>query len=430
VVLARPNQDARSAAPTNDVVILSPVEGRLSEVEARMQPIAPPRSVFVAASIRQPPATFTPRVPQASPASAPPLPSVDARIAAAKATAAQAIPSAPTQTSAAATLPANIRAQVQNAVRQIAQQTVRTVSDLLKGVRVPDTPFTRTAAAIAPQAPSRISSVLQRLDAALPKESVDPRVATLRILIAFTSRIDPANEETLPAQISSYVSNVVEGAEPKLQQMLSALAKTPAHLGQHGVVVARAHAAERAAAIDHDLKSVVLSLLRDPGTARTPALTQALNETLLTLTGTQFNALSNQAQSPGTLSLSLPVFYRDGGKPAQIRISRDGQSRSEKMDADNFHVAFVLDTANLGTVAIDLQTVGRAVKVEVKTEGRGAASRFSETLGSLRVRLESLRYRVTSAKAAAVARGERIVMASGVGPRPGTVEAHKLDLQA
>jgi hypothetical protein len=304
------------------------------------------------------------------------------------------------------------------------------VSDLLKGVRVPDTPFTRTAAAIAPQAPSRISSVLQRLDAALPKESPDPRIATLRTLIAFTSRIDVANEETLPAQISSYVSNVVEGAEPKLQQMLSALAKTPAHLGQHGVVVARAHAAERAAAIDHDLKSVVLSLLRDPGTARTPALTQALNETLLTLTGTQFNALSNQAQSPGTLSLSLPVFYRDGGKPAQIRISRDGQSRSEKMDADNFHVAFVLDTANLGTVAIDLQTVGRAVKVEVKTEGRGAASRFSETLGSLRVRLESLRYRVTSAKAAAVARGERIVMVSGVEPRPGTVEPRKLDLQA
>jgi hypothetical protein len=361
------------------------------------------------------------------------MPAVDARIAAAKATSTQALRSAPPQTPAAATLPTAVRAQVQNAVRQIAQQTVRTVSELLKGVRVPDTPFTRTAAAIAPQAPSRIASVLQRLEAALPKEPADPRVATLRTLIAFTARIDPASEETLPAQIASYVSNVVEGAEPKLQQMLTALAKAPTHVVQH-TVVAQARAAERSAAIDHDLKSVVLSLLRDPGATRTPALTQALNETLLTLTGTQFNALSNQAQNPGTLSLTLPVFYRDGGKPAQIRISADGQSRSKKMDADNFHVAFVLDTAHLGTVAIDLQTVGRAVNVDVKTEGRSAASRFSETLDSLRTRLESLRYRVWSATAAALprSRSEKHCHPELVEGRPSTVEASssKLDLQA
>lgn len=332
------------------------VEAPISEAEDRTQqrsPIAPPRAVFVAASVRQ--------------ATPPP---------------------------ASRTLPVAIRAQVQNAVRVVAE--------LLKAVRVPDTPFTRTAAAIAPQAPARIPSVLQRLEAALPKESADPRVATLKTLIAFTSQISPANEETLPAQIASYVSNVVEGAEPKMQQLLTALA---AKATPHSVVqftMARAHAAERAAAIEHDLKSVVLSLLRDPARTRTPALTQALNETLVTLTGTQFNALSNQTQAPAAFTLTLPAIYHEGGKPAQIRISRDGTSHGQKMDADNFHVAFVLDTANLGTVAIDLQTVGRAVKVDVKTEGQTAASRFAVTLDSLRSRLETLRYRVTSANASVV----------------------------
>ncbi len=379
------------------------------------------------------------RVNQALPSAAPgPVDHVNARIAAAQTTS-QAVPQKPlpTQTSSVPSTSRQsppqipVHAQVRSAVAQIAQRVVHTVGDLLKVLRIPDTPLTRTAAAIAPQAPVRLPSVLHRLESALPRESSDPRVATLKTLLAFTARINPANEETLPTQLSSYVSHVVEGAEPKVSQLLQALAQTqeqdvpaqsppptqhdrtaeppvpsPAHLVSQAVSHAASHAraAERVAAIEHDLKSVVLSLLRDPGATRTPALNQALNETFITLTAVQLNVLSSNTQSPGTLSLTLPVFYHEDGKPAQIRISKDAQSRAGKLDADNFHIAFVLDTAHLGTVAIDLQTSGRTVKIDVKTEAEKSASRFTQSLDSLRKRLEVLRYRVGSTAVSALNR--------------------------
>jgi hypothetical protein len=307
----------------------------------------------------------------------------------------------------------------------VVRQVARTIGDLLRSVRFPDTPLTRTIAAVAPHAPARVAPVLARLEAALPREIADPRIATLKTLIGFVARLSPQNAETLPAQIAAYVSHVVEGPEPKLQQMLQTLAQLPAALPpqrQKPVpapheraadapspvparavqnTVMHARAAERGAAAEHNLKAVVLSLLRDPPAARTPALMQALNETFITLTATQLNTVSANAQTPGTLAFTLPVFFHEGGKPAQLRISREGEARTAKLDAENFHVAFVLDTAHLGTVAIDLQTTARSVKIDVKTEHQAAASRFAETLGKLRERLEHLRYRVASAAAAA-----------------------------
>jgi hypothetical protein len=47
-------------------------------------------------------------------------------------------------------------------------------------------------------------------------------------------------------------------------------------------------------------------------------------------------------------------------------------------------------------VAIDLQTVGRAVSIDVKTQATPAADRFRATLGDLRSRLEQLHYRVAA----------------------------------
>jgi hypothetical protein len=416
---------------------------RLSEPAAN---VSPPRAVFVAASVRQPsqpapraqeqPAVQTHPAAQTPPA---PVRGVEARIAAAQTTAAPAQHSARPLVPERGTIPPLIppRSAVQqpdvrtvtNSVSSAVQRVVQTVSDFLRSARVPDTPLTRTAASIAPHAPERLPSVLQRLDAALPREAQDPRIATLRTLVGFTARINPANAETLPAQIASYVSNVVVGVEAKIGQLLQAHVdaapsqntapadpspsdQTPsdpvrAQVSQPGATIAQARIAERSAAISHDLKAVVLSLLRDPPAERTPAMTHALTETLVTLTGVQVNALSATQQDPGSVSFTLPVFYREGGKPAHVRISRDAGSRAAAVDADNFHVAFVLDTAHLGTVAIDLQAAARTVKIDVKTEQQAAAARFSDSLGALRARLEHLRYRVASAAASAVAATRR-----------------------
>lgn len=429
---------------------------------AQPAPVSPPREVFVAASVRQAPAAPQAQTHVPAPAAAPAPPSmrgVEARIAAAQAAkpapvAAPILRPAPSSSAAPvqekpsiAPLIPSREAAVQRTAAHLVQRAVQTVSEFLRSARLPDTPFTRMAATIAPHAPERLPSVLQRLEAALPQASADPRIPTLRTLIGFTARLNPADAQTLRAQISSYVSNVIEGVEAKLAQLLeahvqaSAPVSTPAHAGapapnvpepsaqtDNGVlppVLAQARVAERSAAISHDLKSVVLSLLRDPPAERTPAMTQALSETLITLTGVQTNALSSTQQNPGTFTFTLPVYYHEGGKPAQIRISRDAESRAEKMDADNFHVAFVLDTANLGTVAIDLQTTGRSVKVDVKTENRSAAERFSGTLSSLRTRLEDLRYRVASAVASAHKPAAQAIPDSQAGG-----EKSGLDLQA
>lgn len=422
-------------------------------------PVSPPREIFVAASVRQappaPPAqSASAQTPPPSAASA--VRGVEARIAAAQAAKLPPVSGAPKSASAApaarvpekASIPPLILSRgagVQSAAASAVQRTMQTVSEFLRAARLPDTPFTRMAATIAPYAPERLPSVLQRLETALPRVTQDARISTLRTLIGFTARLNPANAETLRAQISSYVSNVIEGVETKLAQLLQAHTQTsPQPAPQAGALQAEtskqpaqeaqapppaqtaqtagrtqnvgaqpeaavltqtaalARVAERSAAISHDLKSIVLSLLREPPATRTPAMTQALSETLITLTGAQVNALSSSQQSPGTFIFTLPVYYYEGGKPAQIRISRDAESRAAKMDADNFHVAFVLDTANLGTVAIDLQAAGRTVKVDVKTERPSAAARFSDTLSSLRARLEDLRYRVAGAVASAL----------------------------
>lgn len=384
--------------------------------------VSPSRAIFVAASVRQ--ASAPPAQAQAL-QTAPPVRGVEARIAAAQtaklpppqsrtAPVAQTPPAAPLIASRSAMPPAA-------AVQQAVARAVQTVSELLRAIRLPDTPFTRMAATIAPQAPERLSSVLARLESALPDAAQDARIATLRTLIGFTAKLSPANRDTLPAQISAYVSNVVEGVESKLAQLLQAHTQTnPAPLAQ-------ARVAERSAAISHDLKSVVLSLLREPPADRTPAMTQALTETLITLTGVQVNTLSSNQQSPGTIAFALPVYYHEGGKPAQIRIAPDAESRAAKMDGDNFHVSFVLDTAHLGTVAIDLQATGRTVKLDVKTEHKRAAERFSETLSSLSSRLHDLRYRVCSATAKAVRDESRTAPKSARIPK---TDDAGLDLQA
>jgi hypothetical protein len=376
--------------------------------------VSPPRAVFVAASVR--PAPAAPAAPPAPPPRAqliaqipravePGSAALNARIAASQTpkivARASDTPPAPAPSSRPPIVPIRPSPAPSNGAAAIVQRVIRSVGDLLRAAKLPDIPLTRSAAAVAPQAPAKLPAVLQRLDAALAATPDDPRAATLRTLIAFTSQLDPASEETLSAQIEAYVSHVVEGTETKLQQLLQARSQSlpqPSLPQVHAAPpsIASARADERAAAITHDLKSLVLSLLRDPPATRSPALSQALGETLVTLTGTQINVLSATIQDPSSIAIVLPFAFYEGGKPAQIRISRDAQSRVAKLDAEDFHVGFVLDTANLGTVAVDLQSMARSVKVDVKTERQFAVKHFSQTLGRLQARLEQLRYRVAS----------------------------------
>ncbi len=304
---------------------------------------------------------------------------------------------------------------------------------LVRALNLPVTPTNVAAARLAIATPQRLPAALATLESALPQID-DSRVATLRTLTAFFGRIEPSSPQ-LAAQISAYVDNVVSGNETKLVQLLNGqqAAETPAAAPDAAPaagaqapaapagtlppivqepalpVVAMAQAAERAVAMTFDLKTQLLSLVSAPpaGTEENTDLVPAASSALSAITAVQINAAQAMNATPQTMQFTLPMWLGTGYAQAQIAVDRDapepGGNRS--LDGDNFHIAFVLDTKNLGTVTVDLQTVGRAFTLAVKTENEGTAKRFADSLDRLTGRLETLRYRVNSAEATVAPRG-------------------------
>ena len=286
---------------------------------------------------------------------------------------------------------------------------------LLRALRLPVTPSTVAAATTALAKPERLPAALAALERALPADTDDPQVATLRTLLAFVGRLDPRSP-VLAAQIAAYVDHVVEGAEPKLATLLAAAraaspdepvaANAPSAMTPRvsapppppPLPLPAAVAAERSAALSVDLKQTLLNLAADP---ETPAvLGPSLTGALTALTALQLNAAQTLAARPDGIALTLPIATEYGVATARISIRRDApDGRGEPVDAENFRIAFVLDTVNYGTVAIDVVTVGREVTVDVRTEAAPAMRAFRDALGGLTARLESLRYRVASAGA-------------------------------
>jgi hypothetical protein len=285
---------------------------------------------------------------------------------------------------------------------------------LLRALRLPVTPSTVASATLALERPEQLASALEILARALPQGAADPQVATLRTLLAFVGRIEP-DSPTLPAQIAAYVEHVVEGTEPKLTTLLAAARaaapapnapQTPAanRATQAPLVLAAptlpaAVVVERSAAVDADLKQTMLALVSDPATS--PAAVPALAGALTALTAVQLQAAQLLAAQPGGIAFTIPLATPNANTNARIAIDREAPRRGGvPADGDNFRIAFVLDTAHYGTVAIDLVTVGREVTVDVRAENGNAMRAFRDALGGLVERLESLRYRVASAQAA------------------------------
>jgi hypothetical protein len=309
---------------------------------------------------------------------------------------------------------------------------------LVRALSLPVTPTNVAAAKMALDTPQRLPAALATLENALPDVN-DPRVATLRTLSAFIGRLDPSSPQ-LAAQISAYVDNVVTGNEPKLVQLLTAqlAAETPAAPPPAAApgaaappaagaaapaaaapapivpetplaVLALAQIAERGAALSVDLKTQLLAVINAPpaGTEDTGDLIPAASSALSAITAVQMNAAQAMNATPQTMAFTLPMWLGSGYAQAHIAVDRDAPEPGGKrnLDGDNFHIAFILDTQHLGTVSVDLQTVGRAFSLAVKTESETTAKRFAESLTTLTARLEKLRYRINSAEATVAARG-------------------------
>lgn len=458
--IAQPNAQAAPAPPPANVANSQPPVAPVQQppAAATSPPVAPPRAVFVAASVQ--------RV-QASSAQQPPAPSatpqknvpivvppetelgLEARIAATRAASidiAELVNQpAPAKPAPAQSAPAPAQSVPARALQSLPPPVSPPIAPratpaaaiapelaLLARLRIPALPFTLAAARLANNAASILPKTLARLDAVLasiPQD--DPRAATIRTIAAFLDKIDLSNTRALPEQLMAYVSNVVDGAESKLAALVRGLdpdppapaqapeepaaaqaplspneppnagaPSAPANaLSQSAPAVqpnVAAHAAERAVALQYDLKAAIVSMTDAPPRGSTPQLQATLGEALTTITAVQLGAANAQNTDPNAIVIPLPVFYYEGGRPAQLRIARDAPQGGKRLDADNFHIAFVLDTKSLGTVAVDVQTASRSVSVNVKTEVQAAASRFRDTFDDLRGRLEQLQYRVAT----------------------------------
>jgi hypothetical protein len=335
-----------------------------------------------------------------------------------------AAPAQQSQTPAAAPAPTGVAA-------------FREPQQLVRALNLPVTPTNLAAAKLALDTPQRLPAALATLESALPQGD-DPRVATLRTLVSFFGKLDPGSPQ-LASQISAYVDNVVTGNEPKLAQLLTAqlaagqqtaASATPAAAdtaaSQAPVatpvaqlptlpVIALAQIAERGAALTVDLKTQLLAMINAPGSAElADDLIPAAATALTAITAVQMNAAQAMTTTPQTMAFTLPMWLGSGYAQARVAIDRDAPEpyAGRALDGDNFHIAFVLDTKHLGTVTVDLQTVGRAFSLAVKTESEGSAKRFGDALGRLTDRLETLRYRVNSAEATVAARGTPAALAA------------------
>lgn len=428
--------------------------------------MAPSSAVFAAAALR---AGAAPQTAAGQPQTGLPIQpmqaEIEARIAAARATSAEIGARIGSDPAAEATArasnlpdperPPMLSARQTPAVPAALSQSGSPEQALLSRLRVPQTTITLAAARILAQGAREIPRVFAALERTLAQTPAgDPRVPGLRGLLSFTGRIDPSNTRTLAEQLASFVSNVLDGRESKFATIVRAFAafeepqpepapgtaapaalqegSAPAQAAVPAVVMTpatQAQVAERSAALALDVKTAILSLLQAPPNGAPPNLPAALGSALTAITATQLNVLNARQSDPNAMLLSVPVFYRDGGAPAQLRIARDAR-KGASLDGNSFHVAFVLDTKTLGTVAIDLQAVGREVSVSVKTERSAAAARFRSTLVDLRSRLEHLRYRVSSigADVAPVRAAAEAVAPAPV--EPDETPAAQLDLHA
>jgi hypothetical protein len=324
---------------------------------------------------------------------------------------------------------------------------------LVRALNLPVTPTNIASARLALNTPERLPAALATLESALPDGGDDPRVATLRTLTTWLGKIEPSSPQ-LASQISAFVDHIVGGNEPKLAQLLSAQlaaadepeAAPPAAAGAANEaaapgagplpvpvpaaslpVIALAQIAERGAAVSFDLKSQLFSLINAPpaGAEEAGELIPAAASALTAVTAVQMNAAQAMNATPQIMSFTLPMWLGSSYAQARIAIDRDApeQDGNRALDGSNFHIAFVLDTKHLGTVTVDLQTVGRAFSLAVKAESELSAKRFGDSLDRLTNRLETLRYRVNSAEASVAARGS----AATTAPAPPAADAPEGD---
>lgn len=148
-------------------------------------------------------------------------------------------------------------------------------------------------------------------------------------------------------------------------------------------------------ALQETAKGLVMTLLQHE--AQLPqALRDALQQTLLTLTGQQL-LLSADRQAPvAVVTLNIPLFHPESGeRTATVHIhARRGQG--ETLDADNCRLLFDLNLERLGRLLMDVQVVDRMVSVRLLCDHPAADALVENGRREAEEALAGIGYRLVS----------------------------------
>jgi len=298
-----------------------------------------------------------------------------------------------------------------SALSQANAESLLAAQAALERLDVPATEQTIAAALPQANAPARLSAVLLNVSRLFDQLSPEGRIVTLRTLAEFLARVDPQSA-LLESQIASFVDHIVTGGDRKLVTLLQALqVRQESTNDEHAHLLATAHATERATALTHDLKTLLLDALSRQSTP--VAATTLLTEALEALTATQMTALHAAKLQPRAWSFLLPIAFGTRHLSAQITVQRDAPPDALRpLDAANFHATLTLETRSLGQIRIELEAIDRVVQLSIEAPNQTATEYLQSRLEHLVTRIRRRAYTV----------GEATVMQRIL---PATVEASR-----
>lgn len=152
---------------------------------------------------------------------------------------------------------------------------------------------------------------------------------------------------------------------------------------------------ESAAALRETAKGLILTLQQHDAQLP-PALKEALQQTLQTITGQQL-LLAADRQAPFTVvTLHVPLFPSDGGEQSATVQIHARRRKGEPLDAANCRLLFDLNLARLGPLLMDVQVANRQVGVKVHSDHPAAEALLEAGREEAAAALSALGYRLAS----------------------------------
>ncbi|MBI2263720.1 MAG: flagellar hook-length control protein FliK, partial [Armatimonadetes bacterium] len=95
---------------------------------------------------------------------------------------------------------------------------------------------------------------------------------------------------------------------------------------------------------------------------------------------------------PPHLVIPVPLQFNDRTLWGQLVIYRRDKGKSEKWDPEHIRIAFFLETPNLGSLHIDVETQYRKIRCNVVVQEGEVASFLEERKDTLKARFQNLDY--------------------------------------